>query len=54
VVNPLSPVDVREMDVIGYDLTPVPEPSRPIALLGLSLMGLTVLGFLRLRRFVTA
>ena len=54
VVNGLSNVDLRLMDVIGYDLAPVPEPSRPIALLGLSLMGLTVLGVLRLRGMMTA
>ncbi len=33
VVNPVSDVDLREMDVIGYDRVAVPEPST-LALLG--------------------
>jgi hypothetical protein len=51
--HPTLGVELRALDVIGYDLAPVPEPSRPVALLGLSLMGLTVLGVCRLVGFIT-
>jgi hypothetical protein len=33
VVNPVSPVDLRLMDVLGYDLVTVPEPSTACILL---------------------
>src|SRR5262249_39154470 len=33
VVNPVSPVDLREMDVIGYDRIIVPEPTAGALLL---------------------
>ena len=52
--HPQLGVELRALDVIGYDLAPVPEPSRAVALLGLSLMGLTVLGLLRVRQMMTA
>ena len=45
VLNALTEVDLRNMDVIGYDRTPVPEPSSALLLLG---SGLTLL--LRRRR----
>jgi hypothetical protein len=46
--SPELGVELRALDVIGYDLAPVPEPSRRVALLGLSIMGLSALGVLRL------
>jgi hypothetical protein len=33
VTNPLSSVDIREMDVMGYDLKQVPEPATGILLI---------------------
>ena len=40
VLNALTEVDLRNMDVIGYDRSPVPEPSSTLLLLG---SGLTLL-----------
>jgi hypothetical protein len=45
VVNPVSPVDLRLMDVLGYDLITVPEPAAGTLLLG----GLGLVVFLRRR-----
>jgi hypothetical protein len=39
VVNPVSNVDLRELDVIGYDRVAVPEPSA-VALLSVGVIGL--------------
>jgi hypothetical protein len=46
VANLLSPVDIREMDVIGYDLAVAPEPST--AIFGFAI--LSVCGAARRRR----
>ncbi len=47
VKNDISAVDIREMDVIGYDV-PVPEPTS------IGLLGIGCLGFLTRRRRVSA
>jgi hypothetical protein len=50
VTNPVSVVDLREMDVIGYDrVNPTPEPST-VALLVAAAVGMC--GYLLRRRFV--
>jgi hypothetical protein len=42
VINPVTPVDLREMDVIGYDRITAPEPtSGSLLLAGLGLVALT-------------
>jgi PEP-CTERM motif len=47
VSNPVSAVDIREMDVLGYDLTsPTPEPGT-MALLGFGLFGMGVAAYRR-------
>jgi len=45
VVNPVTPVDLQLMDVIGYDLVPVPEPSTG----ALAVAALGTLAFIRRR-----
>jgi hypothetical protein len=54
VVNPVSTVDLREMDVIGYDRiisTSVPEPSSAIPL---AAMALGIVGLVRRRQRASA
>jgi hypothetical protein len=51
-VTPVLGVEIRALDVIGYDLTPVPEPSRLVALVGLCGIGLVGLAWRRSRTAV--
>jgi PEP-CTERM motif len=47
VSNPVTAVDLRELDVLGYDLTsPTPEPGT-MALLGFGLLGMGVAAYRR-------
>jgi len=45
VSNPVTGVDLQEMDVIGYDLTPIPEPGAATLLVG----GIALAGIIRRR-----